>query len=146
MSGVFKYCLQMNSIACANERIPRRARKSAFPGIVHFAHCCTFLNGHSFLKTLHIIFYTLAGNSLLHQLSCVQNKKDRGTVTEIYYRYSISVFSCFVIWSERTVPLKRPPASQELLAMCKMNNSREGTRTWPVLSDRILVGYVALPM
>ena len=48
MSGVFKYCLQMNSIACANERIPRRARKSAFPGIVHFAHCCTFLNGHSF--------------------------------------------------------------------------------------------------
>ncbi len=64
--------------------------KSAFLGIVHFAHCCTFLNGHSFLKTLHIIFYTLAGNSLLHQLSCVQNKKDRGTVTEIYYRYSIS--------------------------------------------------------
>ena len=45
---VLKYCLQMNSIACANERIPRRARKSAFPGIVHFAHCCTFLNGHSF--------------------------------------------------------------------------------------------------
>ena len=84
--------------------------------------------------------------SLPHQLSCVQNKKDRGTVTEIYYRYSISVFSCFVIWSERTVPLKRPPASQELLAMCKMNNSREGTRTWPVLSDRILVGYVPLPM
>jgi hypothetical protein len=30
--------------------------------------------------------------------------------------------------------------------MCKMNNSREGTRTWPVLSDRILVGYVPLPM
>ena len=53
----------------------------------------------------------------MHQLSCVQNKKDRGTVTEIYYRYSISVFSCFVIWSERTVPLKRPPASQELLAI-----------------------------
>ena len=25
----------MNSIACANERIPRRARKSAFLGIVH---------------------------------------------------------------------------------------------------------------
>ena len=65
VSGVLKYCLQMNSIACANERIPRRARKSAFLGIVHFAHCCTFLNGHSFLKTLHIIFYTLAGNSLL---------------------------------------------------------------------------------
>ena len=48
VSGVLKYCLQMNSIACANERIPRRARKSAFLGIVHFAHCCTFLNGHSF--------------------------------------------------------------------------------------------------
>ncbi|MCC2149669.1 hypothetical protein LKD42_10445, partial [Lachnospiraceae bacterium CLA-AA-H246] len=74
------------------------------------------------------------------------NKKDRGTVTEIYYRYSVSVFSCFVIWPERTVPLKRPPASQELLAMCKMNNSREGTRTWPVLSNRILVAYVPLPM
>ena len=44
-------------------------------------------------------------------------------MTEIYYRYSVSVFSCFVIWPERTVPLKRPPASQELLAMCKMNNS-----------------------
>ena len=65
---------------------------------------------------------------------------------EIYYRYSISVFSCFVIWPERTVPLKHPPASQELLAMCKMNNSREGTRTWPVLSNRILVAYVPLPM
>ena len=126
---------------CANEQIPRRHAlaishwqryitdqntvakyrpcSSTFSGIVHFAHCCTFLNGHSFLKTLHIIFYTLAGNSLLHQLSCVQNKKDRGTVTEIYYRYSISVFSCFVIWPERTVPLKRPPASQELLAMCR---------------------------
>ena len=61
----------MNSIACANERIPRRARKSAFLGIVHFAHCCTFLNGHSFLKTLHIIFYTLAGNSLPHR-QCTQ--------------------------------------------------------------------------
>ena len=36
-------------------------------------------------------------------------------MTEIYYRYSVSVFSCFVIWPERTVPLKRPPASQELL-------------------------------
>ena len=47
-AGFLKYCLQMNSIACANERIPRRARKSAFLGIVHFAHCCTFLNGHSF--------------------------------------------------------------------------------------------------
>ncbi len=41
MSGVLKYCLQMSSIACANERIPRRARKSAF------------------------LDYTLAGNSLL---------------------------------------------------------------------------------
>jgi hypothetical protein len=30
--------------------------------------------------------------------------------------------------------------------MCKMNNSREGTRTWPVLSNRILVAYVPLPM
>ena len=40
-------------------------------------------------------------------------------MTKIYYRYSVSVFSCFVIWSERTVPLKRPPASQELLAMCR---------------------------
>ena len=38
MSGVLKYCLQMSSIACANERIPRRTRKSAFLGIVHFAH------------------------------------------------------------------------------------------------------------
>ncbi len=45
----------MNSIACANERIPRRARKSAFLGIVHFAHCHTFLNSHSFLK--HFISY-----------------------------------------------------------------------------------------
>ena len=59
------------------------------------------------------------------------SKKDRGTVTEIYYRYSVSVFSCFVIWPERTVPLKRPPASQELLVMCKMNNSQEGTFTCP---------------
>ncbi len=25
--------------ACANERILRRARKSAFLGIIHFAHC-----------------------------------------------------------------------------------------------------------
>ena len=40
---------------CANERIPRRARKSAFLGIVHFAHCHTFLNSHSFLK--HFISY-----------------------------------------------------------------------------------------
>ena len=55
MSGVLKYCLQMNSIACANERIPQRARKSAFLGIVHFAHCHTFLNSHSFLK--HFISY-----------------------------------------------------------------------------------------
>ena len=36
------------ALECANERIPRRARKSAFLGIVHFAHCCTFLNSHSF--------------------------------------------------------------------------------------------------
>ena len=34
----------MNSIACANERIPRRARKSAFLGIVHFAHSKTSLH------------------------------------------------------------------------------------------------------
>ena len=34
----------MSSIACANERIPRRTRKSAFLGIVHFAHCQSFLN------------------------------------------------------------------------------------------------------
>jgi hypothetical protein len=39
-----------------------------------------------------------------------------------------------------------PLASQELWAMCKMNNSQEGTRTWPVLCDRILVAYVPLPM
>ena len=44
MPHILKYCLQMNSIACANERIPRRARKSAFLGIVHFAHCQSFLN------------------------------------------------------------------------------------------------------
>ena len=50
MSGVFKYCLQMNSIACANERIPRRARKSAFLGIVHFAHCQKLLTGRGFLS------------------------------------------------------------------------------------------------
>ena len=43
MPHILKYCLQMNSIACANERIPRRARKSAFPGIVHFAHYQKFL-------------------------------------------------------------------------------------------------------
>ena len=55
MPHILKYCLQMNSIACANERIPRRARKSAFLGIVHFAHCHTFLNSHSFLK--HFISY-----------------------------------------------------------------------------------------
>ena len=30
--------------------------------------------------------------------------------------------------------------------MCKMNNFQEGTRTWPVLGDRILVAYVPLPM
>ena len=40
-------------------------------------------------------------------------------MTKIYYRYSVSVFSCFVIWPERTVPLKRPPAGQELLVMCR---------------------------
>ena len=40
----------MNSIACANERIPRRARKSAFPGIVHFAHCQKLLTGRGFLS------------------------------------------------------------------------------------------------
>ena len=55
MPHILKYCLQMNSIACSNERIPRRARKSAFLGIVHFAHCHTFLNSHSFLK--HFISY-----------------------------------------------------------------------------------------
>ena len=44
-------------ILFANERIPRRARKSAFLGIVHFAHCYTFLNGHSFLK--HFISYCI---------------------------------------------------------------------------------------
>ena len=40
----------MNSIACANERIPRRARKSAFLGIVHFAHCQKLLTGRGFLS------------------------------------------------------------------------------------------------
>ena len=40
----------MNSIACANERIPRRARKSAFLGIVHFAHCQKFLACQESLK------------------------------------------------------------------------------------------------
>ena len=50
MSGVFKYCLQMNSIACANERIPRRARKSAFLGIVHFAHFQKLLACRGLLK------------------------------------------------------------------------------------------------
>ena len=55
MPHILKYCLQKNSIACANERIPRRARKSAFLGIVHFAHCRTFLNSHSLKK--HFISY-----------------------------------------------------------------------------------------
>ena len=32
--------------------------------------------------------------------NCARQQKDRGTVTEIYYRYSVSVFSCFVIWPE----------------------------------------------
>ena len=65
MPSVLKYCLQKNSIACANERIPRRARKSAFLGIVHFAHGRTFLNSHSSLKHIISQFYTLARNSLL---------------------------------------------------------------------------------
>ena len=50
VSGVLKYCLQMNSIACANERIPRRARKSAFLGIVHFAHFQKLLACRGLLK------------------------------------------------------------------------------------------------
>ena len=43
---------------CANEQIPRRARKSAFPGIVHFAHCQKLLacqgclNGSFFLAKI----------------------------------------------------------------------------------------------
>ena len=40
----------MNSIACANERIPRRARKSAFLGIVYFAHCQKILACRGSLK------------------------------------------------------------------------------------------------
>lgn len=33
---LLRYCLQVNSIiVCANERIPKRARESAFLGIVH---------------------------------------------------------------------------------------------------------------
>ena len=40
MPGVLLKCFLTKNIgACANERIPRRARKSAFLGIVHFAHC-----------------------------------------------------------------------------------------------------------
>ena len=65
MPHILKYCLQMNSIACANERIPRRARKSAFLGIVHFAHCHTFLNSHSFLKHFISYFTRWQENSLL---------------------------------------------------------------------------------
>ena len=33
---------------------------------------------------------------------------------EIYCRYSVSVFSCFIIWPERTVPLKHSLTGQEL--------------------------------
>ena len=37
---LLRCCLQVNSIiVCENERIPQRARESAFLGIVHFAHC-----------------------------------------------------------------------------------------------------------
>ena len=35
-------------------------------------------------------------------------QKNRGTVTEIYYRYSVSVFSCFVIWPEGLFRLSDP--------------------------------------
>lgn len=35
---------------CANEQIPRRARKSAFPRIVHFAHCQKFLTCQRLFK------------------------------------------------------------------------------------------------
>jgi len=41
---------------------------------------------------------------------------------------------------------KRPFDTHIIVLHVQMNNSREGTRTWPVLSDRILVGYVPLPM
>ena len=41
----------MNSIACANERIPRRARKSAFLGIVHLHISKTVSYTHLTLPT-----------------------------------------------------------------------------------------------
>ena len=56
MSGVLKYCLQMNSIACANERIPRRARKSAFGEFIHL---------HILKPPQIFIFLLLSAGSLL---------------------------------------------------------------------------------
>ena len=39
-----------STLECANERIPRRAGKSAFLGIVHFAHCQKLLACQRLLK------------------------------------------------------------------------------------------------
>ena len=48
---LLRCCLQVNSIiVCANERIPQRARESAFLGSVHFAHCQKLLTGRGFLS------------------------------------------------------------------------------------------------
>ena len=48
---LLRCCLQVNSIiVCENERIPQRARESAFLGIVHFAHCQKLLACQRSLK------------------------------------------------------------------------------------------------
>ena len=67
MSDVLKYCLQMNSIACANEQIPEEYVKSAFLGIVHLHILHTFLNSIVFKNTSYHILH--AGETAFHTAS-----------------------------------------------------------------------------
>ena len=65
---------------CANEQIPRRARKSAFPGIVHFAHC----------QKLLACLGSLKRNSPFRPN--YKTRKNRDTVTVVNFRHCASVF------------------------------------------------------
>ena len=100
---------------------------------VHFAHCCTFLNGHSFLKHF-ISYFTRWQETAFHTASirkqvlepkpsastflCTKQKRQRHSDGNLLPLQCLCFFVfCNLAW--KTVPLKRLRADQELLAMCR---------------------------
>ena len=80
---LLRCCLQVNSIiVCENERIPQRARESAFLGIVHFAHCQKLLACQGSLKR----------KCVSGQNTKCETERDRIIVMEICCRHCESVF------------------------------------------------------